>query len=206
VPNRLRTLLASLCIVAAGGAALWVATDGLRVFTTETARRVSIRATPRLLPDVALQDDAGARFALADLRGRWLLVDFIYTRCLSWCNVLGGDFAQLQQRLAAPLRDGSLRLLSISFDPAHDAPAELAAHKRRFGDHGIGWTAARPLDAAGLATLGHAFGLKVVEDGMGGYVHNASIALVDPSGRLVDVFDAGAPRQVAAAVQRRLAQ
>ncbi|MBX3699416.1 MAG: SCO family protein [Dokdonella sp.] len=200
----LRTLLLDLFIVAAGGATLHAASDGLRAFTTESARRLAIREAPRALPALRLQADDGSFIDLRDYRGRWLLVDFIYTRCQSYCSVLGGDFAQLQDRLAQPLAQGRLHLLSISFDPQHDDPARLVAYRRRFADRGHGWSAARPVDAAELATLTQAFGIKVIADGQGGYVHNASIMLVDPQGRLVDVFDAGAAGVVAGAVQQWL--
>lgn len=204
MPSLLPTLLLDLLIVVAGGATLSAATDGFRAFTTEAARRLAIRQAPRLVPDVALQADDGRRLSLAAWHGGWLLVDFIYTRCQSYCTVLGGDYAQLQQDLAAPIAAGRLQLLSISFDPEHDDLAALAAYKRRFGDHGAGWIAARPVDAAGLAALIHVFGVKVIADGYGGYVHNASLGLVDPQGRLVEVFDAGAPAAVAAALRERL--
>ncbi|HTI96662.1 MAG TPA: SCO family protein [Rudaea sp.] len=202
----LRTLLASLILASAGIAVLAFATDGFRAFTTETARRIAVRTHPVALPDVELEDSAGRLFALASMRGRWLAVDFIYTRCMTYCTILGGDFAQLQRSMAAPLRQGHLTLLSISFDPAHDDPAALADYQRRFVDHGVGWIAARPLDAPGLARLKSAFVLKAIPDGLGGYVHNTAIALVDPDGRIVDYLDAGDAQAAARVLRSRLAQ
>lgn len=200
----LRTLLVSLVFAVAGGAVLAAATDGFRVFTTEAARRLEVREHPVTLPDVTLQADTGARISLADFRGRWLLVDFVYTRCVTFCSILGGDFAQLQKSLAAPLASGRLHLLSISFDPLHDDPEALVGYKRRSGDDGLGWSAARPTDAPALATITRAFGIRFIPDGLGGFVHNASIAVVDPEGRLIDVYDTGAPAQVAAAMRPRV--
>lgn len=198
----LRTLLASLLILAAGAAALASATDGFRAFTTETARRIEVRAQPRTLPDVPLQGADGRTISLHDLRGRWLLVDFIYTRCVTYCSVQGGEFARLQDRLAAPIAAGRVVLVSISFDRAHDGPAQLAAYRQRSGDRGAGWLAARPATDAGLAALRQAFGVVAIPDGLGGYVHNAAIAVVDPAGRLVDIVDwndpGGAARRVTA--------
>ena len=201
---RLRALLASLAILAAGLAVLSHATDGFRAFTTETARRIEVREHPRPVPDVLLQTADGQHLRLHALRGRWLLVDFIYTRCPTLCTAQGSEFARLQGRLAGPIVRRRITLLSISFDPQHDDPARLVAYRRRFADRGHGWSAARPVDAAELATLTQAFGIKVIADGQGGYVHNASIMLVDPQGRLVDVFDAGAAGVVAGAVQQWL--
>ncbi|MCG3144715.1 MAG: hypothetical protein HONDAALG_02168 [Gammaproteobacteria bacterium] len=200
----LRTLCASAVLALAGGAAFYAGTDGLRAYTTESARRIAVREHPVAIPAVALETDSGARLDLGALRGRWLLVDFIYTRCPSYCRALGAELAQLQDRLAGPLARREVALLSISFDAAHDSPAELAAYLRRARSRGAGWVAARPLGGDGLDRLEHAFGITVISDGAGGYVHNAALHLVDPRGRLVSIFDAGDGQRAAQTVLARL--
>ncbi|MEO8718615.1 MAG: SCO family protein [Burkholderiales bacterium] len=200
----LRTALASAALLLAGGALLGWATDGFRAFTTENARRLAVQRHPVAVPDAALQDQSGARFALADLRGRWLLVDFVYTSCPTLCLALGGDFAQLQAALAGPIAQDRVALLSISFDPVRDTPDRLTGYLKQFGGHGAGWRAARPVDAEGLARLEQTFGITVIPDGMGGYTHNGGIHLVDPRGRLVQIFDPGDPAAVARESERRL--
>lgn len=184
-----RTLLASLAVLAAGAFALDSVTDGLRAFTAETARRIGVREHPPAAPPLALQTAAGTRIDLDALRGRWLLVDFIYTNCASYCSAQGGTFAQLQRELAAPIAAGRVALLSISFDPERDDPAALAGYQRIHGDQGAGWIAARPLDRTALAALLRTFGVVAVPDGAGGFVHNAAISIVDPGGRLVAILD-----------------
>ncbi len=201
---RLRALLASLAILAAGLAVLSHATDGFRAFTTETARRIEVREHPRPVPDVLLQTADGQHLRLHALRGRWLLVDFIYTRCPTLCTAQGSEFARLQGRLAGPIARRRITLLSISFDPDNDDPARLADYQQRFGDRGIGWIAARPADATGLGQLSRVFGVTAVPDGMGGFVHNAAIAVVDPGGRLVAILDWDDPGAAASYVEARL--
>jgi protein SCO1 len=198
----LRTALASCLLLVLGGAVLTVATDGFHAFTTETARRLAVQRHPPTVPAVPLETQSGAQLNLADLRGKWLLVDFVYTRCISWCLAQGGEFAQLQDQLAEPLAQGRLLLLSISFDPVHDTPAELAAYQQRFHGRGTGWLAARPRRAGDLQPLLHTFGVTVVPDTLGGFVHNTAIAVVDPQGRLVQILDMGNP-EVAAGIMRR---
>lgn len=192
-----RTLLASLVVVVVGGAVLTAATDRLQAFTTETARRVAVRQHPVPIPAVTLQTQSGARVNFAALRGKWLLVDFIYTRCAAYCAALGGEFAQLQRQLAAPLAQGRLQLLSISFDPAHDTPERLATWLQHSGGNGDGWLAARPVDAAGLEQLTQAFGITVIPDAFGGYTHNAAVEIVNPQGRLVRILDWNDPAHAA---------
>lgn len=202
----LRTLLASLLVLAAGVGMLAVATDGFRAFTTETARRIDVREHPRALPQVPLQTAHGEVIDFATLRGRWLLVNFIYTRCVTYCSVQGSEFARMQKRLAQPIAAGEVVLLSISFDPEHDGPGQLAAYQRRSGNRGAGWIASRPTTAVGLAAMLQAFGVTAVSDRLGGYTHNAAIAIVDPRGRLVAITDWDAPGEAVNYVRRGFAQ
>jgi protein SCO1/2 len=153
---------------------------------------------------VALESQSGARFTLADLRGTWLLVDFIYTRCPTFCTALGGDFARLERKLVGPIARGKVQLLSISFDPTQDTPAQLAAYLGRFRGRSIGWQAARPVSVDGLRQITTAFGVTVIPDQLGGYTHNAAIHLVDPEGRLVDIFDLGDVDRIRDTVLRNL--
>ena len=201
----LRTVLVTVGLLLTGAVALARATDGFQAFTTETARRVAVRRHPVPVPAVPLENQSGERLTLADFKGQWVLVDFIYTNCTTFCMTLGGDFARLQRQLDGPISEGKLRLLSISFDPGHDAPAELAGYLARFRSRYPAWQAARPITTEGLAQLKRAFGLTVIPDNWGGFTHNAAILLVNPAGELVDILDIGQVEKVKAAVLGRLA-
>lgn len=199
-----RTLLASAFAVALGTVALASATDGFRAFTSETARRAAVARSPVAVPQAVLETDRGTRVTLADLRGTWLAVDFVYTRCATYCTAQGASFAQVQRLLAREIDDARVQLLSISFDPAHDPPSQLAAYLRRSGDRGSGWIAARPVAADALERLLHGFGVTVIADGLGGYVHNEGVHIVDPQGRIVAIVDGGDPVAIADALSSRL--
>ena len=60
------------------------------------------------------------------------------------------------------------------------------------------------MDQGALERLKKSFGITVIPDSFGGFTHNAAIHLVDPRGRLVDVFDVGNPTLAAHAVMQRL--
>ncbi len=199
-----RTLLVSLVLLVTGVGILAAATDGFRAYTAETARRIDVREHPRLVPALPLQTADGGRSGFGQLRGRWLLVDFIYTRCMTYCSVQGGEFARLQRQLAEPIASGKLALLSVSFDPVHDDPSALAEYQRLHGAQGTGWIAARPVDHADLVALMHLFGVVAVPDGLGGFVHNAAIAVVDPDGKLVAILDWDDPQGASRFVTQRM--
>ena len=202
----LRTLLLSLVLLAAAIAVLAGATDGFRAYTSETARRIGVREHPPVVPPLPLQTATGARTSFGALRGRWLLVDFIYTRCTTYCSVQGAEFVNLQNQLAGAIAADKLTLLSVSFDPAHDDPAALTRYQRFHGAHGTGWIAARPVDHADMAALMSVFGVVAVPDGLGGFVHNAAIAVVNPKGRLVRIIDWDDPRRAVRYVTQRMAR
>lgn len=182
----------SVALLAAGTWGLALATNGFHAFTAQAARTLEVRAQPRAVPAVALQDESGARWDFSQLRGQWLVVDFMYTRCNAVCAVMGSKLAQLQADLAGPLAQGRVRLLSISFDPVFDRPPQLQAYLTRFGQKSSAWSAARPTEPQELRALERTFGITVVPDGLGGYTHNDGFGIVDPQGRLVDIAGASA--------------
>lgn len=200
----LRTLLASLLLLAAGIAVLASATDGFRAYTSETARRISVREHPPMVPPLPLQTASGEYTSFGALRGRWLLIDFIYTHCLTYCSVQGGEFARLQRTLAEPIAADKVVLLSVSFDPTRDDPAALTAYQRLHRAGARGWIAARPIKHADLVALMRVFRVVAVPDDLGGFVHNAAIAVVNPEGRLVAILDWDDPLGAVRYVTQRL--
>src|SRR5215472_18609027 len=97
----LRTAVAALAIASGVSAALWQGTDGLRAFTTEGARRLSVIELPRPVPAVRLIDMRGRELTLADEIGRAVVVEFIYTTCSTICVALGESFANPRDRIRA---------------------------------------------------------------------------------------------------------
>lgn len=200
----LRTVLASAAAFSAGIAALAAATQDFGAFTTETARRVAVSRHPVPVPAVMMQNQAGARFSLSALRGKWVIVDFVYTRCEDRCEVLDADFARLETLLAKPIAADRLRLLSISFDSARDTPPELAAYLQRFDGRSPGWQVARPIEVTDLERLERTFGITVVPDDSGGYTHNSAILVVDPRERLIEILDWRDPERAAREILGRV--
>jgi protein SCO1 len=87
-----------------------------------------------VLPGARLIASDGSVFPLsaAQLGERVVVVDFVFTSCRTICPALTAVMSSLQQTLAAELGRDVL-LLSISLDPARDAPAVLRAFSRRVG-------------------------------------------------------------------------
>jgi protein SCO1/2 len=183
-------MTAATLVFAAGLALAHAATDGFRAFTLESARRLHALAAQAPAPDLALELVDGGRARLSEMPGDVLLVDFIYTNCPTYCAALGSVYAQLGQRLRDEIASGKVRLVSISFDPARDGPAELIAYRTRYGPADArGWALGRPAQPAELERWLKAFGVVVIPDGLGGYTHNAAVHVVGPDRRLAAIHD-----------------
>ena len=88
------------------------------------------------LPDFALVDASGRKFARERLKGKVWVADFIYTRCEDTCPLQSVEMRRLQQAFAA---HEEFRQISITTDPAHDKAASLAAYARKFGADRARW-------------------------------------------------------------------
>ncbi|MCQ0093134.1 SCO family protein [Roseovarius sp. M141] len=179
-------LIASTLVLATGVGVLWHATDEGRALTTETARRINVAETLPRVPDAALETMTGAHLQLHPGPGQITAVEFIYTTCPTICQSAGADFARLRDAAAAIAPQ--LRLISLSFDPETDDPEHLAIYGNWHGADGDIWTVARP-SRADLPGLLDSFGVTVIPDGWGGYIHNTAIHLLDDRGRLAAIVD-----------------
>lgn len=179
--------MAGALVFAAGLAVTHALTDGFQAFTLESARRLHALTARSPVPDLALELADGSRSNLSTIPGQVLLVDFVYTNCPTYCAALGSVYAQLRERLENEIAAGKIRLVSISFDPSRDGPAELRAYRARYGSDSSGWDLGRPVHATDFERWLKAFGVVVIPDGMGGYMHNAAVHVVGPDRRLVAI-------------------
>lgn len=173
--------------MAMGTAFFHANTDGFRAFTVESARRLEALESPRPVPTRSLEFSDGRRGSLDDVTSPVLIVDFIYTRCMTFCSSLGSINARLQRELADEIGAGKVSLVSITFDPDHDGPEQLTDYRQRFSKDARGWALARPASQDVAAWLS-AFGVFVVADEWGGFTHNAALHVVGPDRRLVGIY------------------
>lgn len=137
------------------------------------------------VPDFAMTTQDGKPLRLSDLRGKVVVLTFIYTRCPlpDYCPAIDGKFRRLADRLGAVKgRAEGVRLLSVSFDPEHDTPEALRKHAALVGGRPPLWT---------FAVASHEELRKVVERlGLmygpmpNEIVHNLCTAVVAPDGTL----------------------
>jgi protein SCO1 len=96
--------------------------------------------TKKTIPDVELLSQDGKKIDFYEdlLKGKTVVISFIYTSCTNVCPMLGANLAKLQGLLGdRPGKD--IQLISISSDPVTDTPERLKAWAKRFGEK-AGWT------------------------------------------------------------------
>jgi protein SCO1/2 len=192
----LRTAIATLLVALAATAAFAQITRGFRAVTADGARRVDLARSPRSLPAIPLIDSTGRTFPLSDIGehvSQATLITLVYTHCVTICRTSVSGQAYLQEEIRARGLDHSVKLLTLSFDPARDTPEALAAYARQLKADTKVWTFATVADGNDLAALLKLFEIVVLPDGLGGYSHNAALFLVDPQARLVRAYDIDRP-------------
>lgn len=172
---------------------LEISEDGYRITDARVRDRVEpregwarlgqrlFRADPA--PAFAGVDQSGRPVSLASLRGRAVLLDFVFTRCPGPCPILTGLHVDVQRALPEPLRE-RVQLVSISLDPAHDTPERMREYARARGADLSGWSFVTGEPEAIDGVL-QAYGIGKIPREDGDIDHVVATFLIDPKGRIV---------------------
>jgi protein SCO1/2 len=132
-------------------------------------------------PPIDLTDQYGKKVDLANLKGKSVLVAFLYTHCTDLCPIVAGKvhtaYAQVPQG-RRPL------FLAVSVDPAHDTPASAAHFNKLHRTNGeIDWLLG---SQAELEKVWKAWDVKPEHNAADPeeIEHNAEIFAIDPQGRI----------------------
>jgi len=132
---------------------------------------------------IALTDQTGRDFRLADRRGRPMLVSMFYSNCQFVCPMLIDTLRDTESKLDAGERD-HLGVLMVSIDPAHDTVAVL---KQKADERAIAtprWAMART-DPASVRKLAAVLGIQYRALANGEFNHTTALILLDADGRIV---------------------
>lgn len=135
----------------------------------------------RPAPPIDLTDYQGKKVDLAKLKGRPVLVAFLYTHCTDLCPIVAGKVHTAYAGLAQGKRP---IFLAVSVDPAHDTPGSARLFDRRHRTTGeIDWLLG---SAAELEKVWKAWGVKPQHNANDPeeIEHNAEIFAIDPHGRV----------------------
>jgi cytochrome oxidase Cu insertion factor (SCO1/SenC/PrrC family) len=190
-PNRSSIFLIAIALILA-----------LSGCTREAAGDYPASNTNNCLPDVSLIDQHGKTISLASLKGKPVLIDFIYTSCASTCPVLTSKMAAIARELGPALR-ADVTIVSITLDPEHDGPAQLADYAKSQGADSNSWRflTGKPADIDQVLA---AFKLRRMRESDGSIMHSVSAFLLGPDGHQIRQYNAldVSAKAVAADIER----
>lgn len=148
----------------------------------DAALKASQAAIGRQPADYAFLDRSGRQVRLADYRGKPLLVNFVYTGCMSACPPTTKLLADAIRKARGVVGSDSFRVLTIGFNLPYDSPEAMRDFSRRFGLDAANWEFLTPSDAQ-LNALTADFGFSYRPTSWG-FDHITQVTVVDREGRI----------------------
>ncbi|MEO0576939.1 MAG: SCO family protein [Pseudomonadota bacterium] len=154
---------------------------------------------PRDLAPFSLRSLADSNVDNSDLRDRWTLLFFGFTRCPDICPTTLQLLADARDTLDVP--DAQLpRIMLASVDPARDDAQTLATYVNYFGEQMIGVTGDDDAIARFATDLGIVYQrIDLGADGDYTMDHSGAVLLIDPNAQLRAVFSPPLSRRAIAA-------
>lgn len=144
----------------------------------------------RAAPDFALTTPEGETVSRGDLKERVWLVSFVFTTCNGSCPATTHRMAQVQEALKTRglTRDGRVRLVSVTLDPARDTPEVLRNYRKLYDVDPMLWSfLTGPRETVERAIA--AWGMWVKPAANGQLDHPSRIYLVDGAGRIREIYN-----------------
>ena len=137
------------------------------------------------VPGFTLQDADGKTINLADLRGKVVILHFIYTNCPDVCPLHAERIAEIQEMInLTPMRD-LVQFITITTDPKNDTPKVMRSYGKAHGLDPVNWmfltSGPERLDAT--RDLVERFGHKFTKTDDGYHVHSVVTHVIDKQGR-----------------------
>jgi protein SCO1/2 len=142
----------------------------------------------KTMSDFTLDNIDGSRFQLSQSNGKVRLVSFIFTHCPDVCPSTTRYMADLQEQLKAKgLFGEKAAFITVSFDPERDTPEVLRKYANTFNADPSGWYFLRG-DEEAVQKVTKDFGVAVIKQPDGSYMHTARIFLLDQDGNLRRIY------------------
>lgn len=146
--------------------------------------RAKALAIGAAVPGFTLTDQKSRRLALAELRGKVVAINFMYTACQlpDFCLRVVNHFGVLRKRFSSEL-GRKLMFLTITFDPARDQPDVLDRYSSQWAADPATWRflTGAPAEVRRVLDL---FGVAAFPD-EGLMDHSLHTVLIDRTGRMV---------------------
>jgi protein SCO1/2 len=133
-------------------------------------------------PAFTLTTQDERRLSLGDLRGKVVVLTFIYTTCTDTCPLLTAKMASLQPRLGADF-GRRVFFVSVSVDPERDTPARLKGYGAAHGAKLDGWAFVTGTPAE-IREVARRYGIYQRKTARGDIDHTFLTSVIDQRGLL----------------------
>ncbi len=170
-------LLGVLALAGCGGSS-----PSAPTLTTSKFRGAEVQ--PAKAKDFALRDQDGKLVRLSSLRGRWVLLAFIYTHCPDVCPLIAANLNSAMRQLGPKAK---VSVLAVTVDPKRDTRAAVRRYirERRLLPQFRYLIGSRTQ----LLPVWKAYGVAVEPGKLDTVSHGAFEPLIDPSGRVRLIYD-----------------
>jgi protein SCO1/2 len=162
--------------------ALLFVTLAAHAFDEKLALRESQAVIGRTVGDFTLRDTESRSVRLAQLRGKPLVVHFIYTGCFQVCPASTRFLAKAVAEAERTLGKDAFRVATIGFNLPFDTPQAMKDFARKYAIASPNWLFLSP-DAETLPALASDFGFRF-ESTAAGFDHLLQASIVDADGRI----------------------
>ena len=138
-------------------------------------------------PGFSLQDADGRIVSLASLRGKVVVLNFIYTNCPDVCPLHAERIAELQAMINQTPMKAMVEFVTITTDPKRDTGEVLRDYGKAHGLDPVNWvflTAAPDQPEDSTRKIAEAYGLKFTQGDDGMQMHGIVTHVIDQDGRL----------------------
>ncbi len=144
-----------------------------------------------LIGSFVLTDQNGKRVAFRKLRGKPVVINFMYTSCPDVCPLLTASLKIVREHMK-PAEARDIRFLSITTDPEVDTPKVLKAYSRRHKADAVRWSWLTG-EARELAPVWQEFGVSVRRLARGLIEHTTLTVVADGDGHMRFAYFGSAP-------------
>jgi protein SCO1/2 len=175
----LRPLLPFSCILCVS-VSLW-----FNLFSAQAAELAVLRTAP----DFSLKTQDDKPLKLADLRGKVVLVSFIFTTCSGTGPATTSRMNTVARELKREglFKNDRVRLVSITLDPKRDTPKALRKYRELYDIEGDHWAfLTGPVADVNKVVAAWGMWAKPAKDGQ--LDHPSRIFLLDTRGRIREIY------------------
>ena len=140
----------------------------------------------RPAPEFRLRGPDSEAVSLIDLRGKVVILWFVYTSCPDVCPLHSEALASIQEQVNRTPMGELVQFVTITTDPEHDTTEQLQDYGPKHGLGPVNWTmlTSGPEEPSATRELAEKYGLKFTLGEDGYQMHGVVTHLIDKSGNL----------------------